>query len=71
MYWLRVTEDILRVVTPFVAQNCSNIFATNGVLYACKAEPVLLRLQRYTYGIEKSSVDACDKMADHWIEPQR
>ena len=33
MYWLRVTEDILRVVTPFVALNCSNIFATNGVPY--------------------------------------
>ena len=33
MYWLRVTEDILRVVTPFVAQNCLNIFATNGVPY--------------------------------------
>ena len=36
MYWLRVREDILRVVTPFVAQNCLNIFATNGVPYGAQ-----------------------------------
>ena len=37
----------------------------------------LVKLSQFCYGFKdirkyrKSSVDACDKMADHWIESQR
>ena len=69
--------DICADALGFSAQYCVEESRQEFCADSCGKWRKLVKLSQFCYGFKdilkyrKSSVGACDKMADHWIEPQR
>ena len=68
-----ICKDALGFSTLYRAEESRQEFCADS----CGKWRKLVKLSQFCYSFKdihkyrKSSVDACDKMADHWIEPQQ
>ena len=73
---LHFSEEFLKFPARADTDICADAlgFSTR---YCADFPKSLVKLSQFCYGFKdirkyrKSRVDACDKMADHWLEPQR